>query len=62
MANSWLAVSQWFIAAENPPHLKCIAPLEGANDIYGPRYCYRGGIPARLFQSFVQTKLYGIAL
>ncbi len=26
--NSWLAVSQWFIAAERPPHLAAIAPWE----------------------------------
>ncbi|GJC80916.1 cocaine esterase [Colletotrichum liriopes] len=31
--NSWLAISQWFIAAENPPHLAAIAPWEGATDI-----------------------------
>ena len=27
--NSWLAVSQWFTAAEHPPHLVAIAPWEG---------------------------------
>ena len=27
--NSWLAVSQWFAAAEQPPHLACIAPWDG---------------------------------
>lgn len=27
--NSWLAVSQWYIAAERPPHLIAIAPWEG---------------------------------
>lgn len=27
--NSWLAASQWFIAAERPPHLVAIAPWEG---------------------------------
>lgn len=30
--NSWLAVSQWFIAAERPPHLTAIAPWEGLVD------------------------------
>ena len=30
--NSWLAVSQWFIAAERPPHLVAIAPWEGLMD------------------------------
>ena len=32
--NSWLAVSQWFAAAERPPHLAAIAPWEGMSDIY----------------------------
>ena len=27
--NLWLAMSQWFIAAQQPPHLTAIAPLEG---------------------------------
>ena len=30
--NSWLAASQWFIAAERPPHLAAIAPWEGLMD------------------------------
>jgi len=30
--NSWLAISQWFIAAEQPPHLAAIAPWEGFTD------------------------------
>ena len=32
--NSWLAMAQWYIAAEQPPHLACIAPWEGTSDIY----------------------------
>ena len=27
--NSYLAISQWFVAAEQPPHLAAIAPWEG---------------------------------
>lgn len=42
--NSWLAIAQWFIAAEKPPHLAAIAPWEGWTDLY--RYdVVRGGIP-----------------
>ncbi len=42
--NSWLAIAQWFIAAEAPPHLAAIAPWEGWTDFY--RYdVVRGGIP-----------------
>lgn len=32
--NSWLAMAQWFIAAERPPHLAAIAPWEGLVDAY----------------------------
>ena len=32
--NSWLAIAQWFIAAERPPHLAAIAPWEGWSDAY----------------------------
>jgi predicted acyl esterase len=32
--NSYLAISQWFIAAEAPPHLAAIAPWEGFMDGY----------------------------
>lgn len=42
--NSWLTVSQWFIAAENPPHLAAIAPWEGFCDHYEEPGT-RGGIP-----------------
>ncbi|KAM0308612.1 hypothetical protein ACHAO8_009847 [Botrytis cinerea] len=46
--NSWLGAAQWFIAAENPPHLKAIAPWEGLGDFYRESIC-RGGIPDRAF-------------
>lgn len=42
--NSYLAISEWFIAAAQPPHLSCIAPWEGASDIYRELICC-GGIP-----------------
>ena len=32
--NSALAMAQWHVAAEHPPHLACIAPWEGTVDIY----------------------------
>jgi len=56
--NSWLGISQWFIAAEAPPHLKCIAPLEGASDIYR-EMAVRGGVPNHAYTASIQTKLYG---
>jgi predicted acyl esterase len=42
--NSWLAIAQWFIAAQRPPHLAAIAPWEGVTDLYR-HDVYRGGIP-----------------
>jgi predicted acyl esterase len=32
--NSGVAMTQWRIAAEQPPHLTCIAPWEGTGDLY----------------------------
>ncbi len=40
--NSWLAMCQWFIAAERPPHLAAIAPWEGSADVY--RSSFQGGV------------------
>jgi uncharacterized protein len=40
--NSYLAISQWFIAAQRPPSLKAIAPWEGLSDLYREQFC-RGG-------------------
>jgi hypothetical protein len=42
--NSWLAMAQWYTAAEQPPHLTCIAPWEGTSDIYREFVCC-GGFP-----------------
>jgi len=46
--NSWLATTQWYIAAEQPPHLACMAPWEGLGDYYRESIC-RGGIPDHAF-------------
>ncbi len=40
-----LATSQWYIAAEQPPHLEAIAPWGGFSDYYREISC-RGGIPS----------------
>lgn len=58
VGNSWLGIAQWFIAAEQPPHLKCIAPLEGASDLYREILC-RGGIPQIPFWAFLSSVLRG---
>jgi uncharacterized protein len=58
--NSWLGVAQWVTAAEQPPSLKCIAPFEGASDIYREIIC-RGGIPYSAFFEWVAGTLRGEA-
>ncbi len=41
---SYLAITQWLGAAEQPPHLKAILPWEGLNDPYR-EWAFHGGIP-----------------
>lgn len=50
--NSGLAVAQWFIAAQKPEHLACIAPWEGLSDFYRES-CFHGGIPFSIFVSMM---------
>lgn len=50
--NSGLAICQWFIAAEQPEHLSCIAPWEGCSDMYR-EFASENGIPTPGFADFV---------
>ncbi len=50
--NSGVAMTQWRIAAEQPPHLACIAPWEATGDLYRES-AYEGGIPAYAFMEGV---------
>ncbi|GME47266.1 hypothetical protein N7469_002106 [Neofusicoccum parvum] len=58
--NSWLAMSQFFIAAARPPHLVAIAPWEGATDFYRDTLC-RGGVPYpyKQFWKILELTQYG---
>jgi predicted acyl esterase len=40
---SYYAISQWLVAALQPPHLKCIVPWEGFTDLYRDAV-YHGGL------------------
>ncbi|MFT2817141.1 CocE/NonD family hydrolase [Leifsonia sp. A12D58] len=51
---SYLAVSQWFTAAEQPPHLAAINPWEGVSDVYRD-LVMRGGMPDIGFASTLQN-------
>jgi len=49
---SWLAISQWGIAATRPPHLAAIAPWNGFYDAYRSHMMW-GGIPDPGFFDFL---------
>ena len=50
---SYLAVAQWFTAAEQPPHLTAINPWEGVSDVYRD-LVMRGGMPDTGFAGLLQ--------
>ncbi|MCA2318221.1 CocE/NonD family hydrolase [Mycobacterium intracellulare] len=54
---SYLAVSQWFAAAERPPHLTAINPWEGISDVYRD-LVMRGGMPDTGFARQLQDNSY----
>ncbi|MBO0432065.1 CocE/NonD family hydrolase [Enterococcus sp. DIV0660C] len=51
---SYLAFSQWYIAAEQPPHLTCINPTEGLADGYRD-LAFIGGISDKNFIERLQV-------
>jgi len=56
---SYLAFSQWFIAAEQPPHLTCINPHEGLSDAYRD-FAFRGGIEDKGFVEVLEGAHVGL--
>lgn len=55
---SYLAFSQWFTAAERPPHLAAINPVEGLSDAYRDLVA-PGGMPDPAFTQRLQTNHVG---
>jgi uncharacterized protein len=51
---SYLAATQWFTAAEQPPHLAAINPWEGVSDVYRD-LVRRGGMPDTGFAGLLQN-------
>ena len=51
---SYLAVAQWFTAAEQPPHLTTINPWEDVSDVYRD-LVLRGGVPDTGFAGQLQN-------
>ena len=54
---SYLTISQWFTAAEQPPHLAAINPWEGLSDVYRD-LVMRGGMPDTGFAERLQKNRY----
>ena len=59
--NSALAMAQWRIAAEQPPHLACIAPWEGTADLYR-EFVNMGGFSECVFNQRVVAWVVGTGL
>lgn len=57
--NSGVAMHQWGIAAEQPPHLACIAPWECTTDLYRESF-FEGGVPALSFNKFIAAQVTGM--
>jgi predicted acyl esterase len=56
MGVSYLAMSQWYVAALRPPHLRAIVPWEGVTDPYR-ELAFHGGIPETSFVWFWARRL-----
>ena len=54
--NSGVGMVQWRIAAEQPPHLACIAVWEGTGDIYRESVAV-GGVASPDFNEFIMASL-----
>jgi hypothetical protein len=53
IGQSYYAWTQWFMGIVNPPHLKCIAPYDGATDPYRG-VVYHGGIHCSFLPNWYQ--------
>ena len=51
IGQSYFCMLQWFMAAQRPPALKCIAAHDGLNDPYRAN-AYNGGIPGDFFPGY----------
>ncbi|MFB7121577.1 CocE/NonD family hydrolase [Bacillus tropicus] len=53
---SYLAMTQWRVAALNPPHLTAMIPWSGTSDLYR-EWFFHGGIPETTFSSIFENSL-----
>jgi predicted acyl esterase len=43
LGDSYFAIMQWLVALQRPPHLACIAPVDGCTDFYRD-FAWKGGL------------------
>jgi len=51
LGGSYLGWSQYYTAAQRPPHLRCIVPIDAGTDLYRDLVYQGGGMYFRLFMS-----------
>jgi predicted acyl esterase len=56
LGDSYFAIIQYLVAAQQPPHLKCISPCDGLTDPYR-HFVYRGGLFNSWFMGMWGTEL-----
>ncbi len=56
---SYFGVTQWYVAALNPPHLKAIMPSDGLTDLYRDAAIH-GGIPSDFIPSWSRFRIYPV--
>ncbi|HZU06908.1 MAG TPA: CocE/NonD family hydrolase [Chloroflexota bacterium] len=56
IGESYYAMVQWLAAAQNPPHLACIAPFDACADLYRD-FVYHGGIFSMEFLGHWSSKV-----
>jgi len=52
LGGSYLGMSQWYTAAQRPPHLRCITPIDASTDLYRDFVYQLGGMLNKLFLQF----------
>jgi uncharacterized protein len=50
IGESYYGMVQWVAAAQNPPHLACVAPYDACTDLYR-QFAYKGGVYYTGFQN-----------
>ncbi len=56
MGAAYAGTMQWLMAIQNPPHLSCIAPVNGTLDPYTD-WAMRGGTPNRQFLQWYEEEI-----